>query len=163
MAYFVEYGVYDVVTHMLEARDLADTPANRAEIERELRTGGYHIYLTVKPDIQNTVQQTITEWQNYPRLRNSAASEITDPNSGITSAQPQAASVIIDQHTAISLPWSADVKSRFRNGSSTALTRAVCLSVHPSTACGLRSRARHGRNAGNMRAEFRACNRRLRR
>ena len=84
---------------MLEARDLADTPANRAEIERELRTGGYHIYLTVKPDIQNTVQQTITEWQNYPRLRNSAASEITDPNSGITSAQPQAASVIIDQHT----------------------------------------------------------------
>lgn len=99
MAYFVEYGVYDVVTHMLEARDLADTPANRAEIERELRTGGYHIYLTVKPDIQNTVQQTITEWQNYPRLRNSAASEITDPNSGITSAQPQAASVIIDQHT----------------------------------------------------------------
>lgn len=55
--------------------------------------------MTVKPDIQNTVQQTITEWQNYPRLRNSAASEITDPNSGITSAQPQAASVIIDQHT----------------------------------------------------------------
>lgn len=35
MAYFVEYGVYDVVTHMLEARDLADTPANRAEIEGE--------------------------------------------------------------------------------------------------------------------------------
>ncbi|MBR3299402.1 MAG: transglycosylase domain-containing protein [Clostridia bacterium] len=99
MAYFVEYGIRDVVTHMLKQRGLDDNNSNRNAIEKELRTGGYHIYLTVDPSIQQSVQNIITEWENYPALRNSNASELTDPTSGITSAQPQAASVIIDQHT----------------------------------------------------------------
>lgn len=99
MAYFVEYGIYDVVTHLLEVRNLADTSSNRSAIEKELRTGGYHIYLTVDPSIQNEVQNTITNWEDYPALRNSAAGLITDPNSGITAAQPQASAVIIDQST----------------------------------------------------------------
>ena len=71
MAYFVEYGIYDVVTHMLQKDGLADTAANRSAIEKELRTGGYRIYLTVDPNIQNLVQQTITDWDSYPGLRNS--------------------------------------------------------------------------------------------
>ncbi len=99
MAYFIEYSIYDVITHMLEQRGLPDTAANRSAIEKELRTGGYKIYLTVDPEIQNTVQTVITEWDDYPALRNSNASVITDPNSGITAAQPQAAAVVIDQHT----------------------------------------------------------------
>lgn len=99
MAYFIEYGIYDVITHMLEVKGLPDTAANRSAIEKELRTGGYRIYLTVDPKIQNSVQTIISEWDNYPGLRNSNANEITDPNSGITAAQPQAAAVIIDQHT----------------------------------------------------------------
>ncbi|MBR4435222.1 MAG: transglycosylase domain-containing protein [Clostridia bacterium] len=99
MAYFVEYGIYDVITHMLEQRELTDTTANRTAIEKELRTGGYHIYLTVDPQIQTSVQDTITDWDKYPALRNTSANEITDPNSGITAAQPQAAAVIMDQHT----------------------------------------------------------------
>ena len=99
MAYFVEYAIYDVVTHMLTQKGLPDTAANRSAIEKDLRTGGYKIYLTVDPDIQNSVQQIITEWDQYPGLRNSNASVITDPNSGITAVQPQAAAVIMDQHT----------------------------------------------------------------
>ena len=99
MAYFVEYGIYDVVTHMLKDRGLDDNNSNRNLIEKELRTGGYHIYLTVDPTIQHSVQDQITNWENYPALRNSNASELTDPTSGITSAQPQASAVIIDQHT----------------------------------------------------------------
>lgn len=99
MAYFVEYGIRDVVTHMLKQRGLDDNNSNRNAIEKELRTGGYHIYLTVDPDIQHSVQEQIKNWQDYPALRNSTANELTDPTSGITSAQPQAASVIIDQHT----------------------------------------------------------------
>ncbi|MBR0156761.1 MAG: PBP1A family penicillin-binding protein [Clostridia bacterium] len=99
MAYFIEYSIYDVITHMLEQRGLPDTAANRSAIEKELRTGGYKIYLTVDPEIQNTVQNVITEWDDYPALRNSNANVITDPNSGITAAQPQAAAVVIDQHT----------------------------------------------------------------
>ncbi|MBR0136537.1 MAG: transglycosylase domain-containing protein [Clostridia bacterium] len=99
MAYFVEYAIYDIENHMLAARGLEITAANRNTIEKELRTGGYHIYLTVDPNIQNNVQDIITNWDSYPGLRNSSASEITDPSSGIVSQQPQAAAVIIDQHT----------------------------------------------------------------
>lgn len=99
MAYFVEYGIRDVVTHMLKQRGLDDNNSNRNAIEKELRTGGYHIYLTVDPEIQHSVQNQIKTWENYPALRNSNANELTDPTSGITSAQPQAASVIIDHHT----------------------------------------------------------------
>lgn len=99
MAYFVEYGIYDVVTNLLKVRDLPDTSANRSAVEKELRTGGYKIYLTVDPDIQKNVQDTITNWDKYPALRNSGSNVVTDPVSGITAQQPQAAAVIIDQST----------------------------------------------------------------
>ena len=72
MAYFVEYAIYDVVTHLLAQRELPDTQANRDAIENELRTGGYHIYTTVDPDIQNTVQETLSTWENYPTLADSS-------------------------------------------------------------------------------------------
>ena len=102
MPYFVEYGVYDVITHMLQQRGLEDNKSNRTAIENELRTGGYHIYLTVDPDIQNTVQDTIVNWVNYPGLQNpSAGVQVTTNADGTTIEvlQPQASAVIIDQHT----------------------------------------------------------------
>lgn len=99
MPYFVEYAVHDIITHMLKQRQLPDTKTNRADIERELRTGGYHIYLTVDPDIQNSVQSIITNWEDYPELSDPSAGITVDGTSGIKSAQPQASAVIIDQHT----------------------------------------------------------------
>lgn len=102
MPYFVEYGVYDVITHMLQQRGLEDNKTNRTAIENELRTGGYHIYLTVDPEIQNTVQDTLVNWINYPGLQNpSAGVQITTTIDGTTLEvlQPQASAVIIDQHT----------------------------------------------------------------
>lgn len=102
MPYFVEYGVYDVITHLLEQRGLDDTKSNRTMLENELRTGGYHIYLTVDPDIQNAVQDTITNWDAYPALQNpSAGVQITTNSDGTTMevVQPQASAVIIDSET----------------------------------------------------------------
>ena len=102
MPYFVEYAVYDIITHMLEQRGLEDTKTNRSSIEAELRTGGYHIYLTVDPEIQNLVQDTIVNWADYPELQNpSAGIQITTNSDGTTMEilQPQASSVVIDQHT----------------------------------------------------------------
>lgn len=102
MPYFVEYGIYNVITKMLEQRGLEDTKSNRTAIENELRTGGYHIYLTVDPEIQNTVQEIITEWEDYPELQNPSASiQITTNSDGTTMEvlQPQASAVIIDQST----------------------------------------------------------------
>ena len=61
MPYFVEYGIRDIVSHLLEQREMLDTTANRNAIENELRTGGYHIYLTVDTEMQHLVQDKKVE------------------------------------------------------------------------------------------------------
>lgn len=102
MAYFVEYAIYDVVTHLLAQRELPDTQENRDAIENELRTGGYHIYTTVDPDIQNTVQETLSTWENYPTLADSSKAvtqETLSDGAVITTKQPQSSAVVIDYHT----------------------------------------------------------------
>lgn len=102
MPYFVEYGIRDIVTHLLAQRDMLDTSANRTAIENELRTGGYHIYLTVDTDMQHLVQDTLANWDKYPELADPSASEVTETGSDgntITTVQPQAAAVVLDYHT----------------------------------------------------------------
>lgn len=102
MAYFVEYAIYDVITHLLEQRGLPNTQENRDAVENELRTGGYHIYTTVDPDIQNTVQETLATWDGYPTLADSSKGVVEETMANgavITTVQPQAAAVVIDYHT----------------------------------------------------------------
>jgi len=102
MAYFVEYAIYDVVTHLLDVRELADTKANRDLIENELRTGGYHIYTTVDPNVQNTVQETLSTWDGYPSLADSSKAvreETMGDGAVISVVQPQASAVVIDYRT----------------------------------------------------------------
>ena len=102
MPYFVEYAIYDVITHLLAQRELADTAANRNAIENELRTGGYHIYTTVDPKIQNTVQQTLSQWEGYPTLADSSKAlsvETKADGTVIETVQPQSAAVVLDYHT----------------------------------------------------------------
>lgn len=102
MAYFVEYAIRDVVTHLLAQRGLNDTTANRNAIENELRTGGYHIYTTVDPDIQNTVQTSLSTWEKYPTLADSSKAMIVETNSDgtvIETVEPQAAAVVFDYRT----------------------------------------------------------------
>ncbi len=102
MAYFVEYAIHDVITHLLEQRGLPDTSANRNAVENELRTGGYHIYTTVDPAIQNTVQNTLSAWDHYPTLADSSKAlsiETKSDGTVIETVQPQAAAVVLDHHT----------------------------------------------------------------
>lgn len=102
MPYFVEYAVRDVVTHLLAQRNMLDTKANRAALETELRTGGYHIYLTVDPDIQNTVQETVRTWDKYPELSDPSASvrvETLENRTTIETIEPQVAAVVLDYRT----------------------------------------------------------------
>ncbi len=102
MAYFVEYSISDVVTHLLEKRGLADTTANRSAVENELRTSGYQIYTTVDPDVQNTVQSTLSTWDDYPDLADSSKSLLveTDSDGNVTeTVEPQAAAVVLDYRT----------------------------------------------------------------
>lgn len=102
MAYFVEYCVDDVLTHWLKADGVADTNANRVAYENKLRTGGYRIYTTVDPFVQNTVQASLAGWDAYPKLADTSQSVITETISDsitIETIEPQAAAVVIDQRT----------------------------------------------------------------
>ena len=103
MAYFVEYAMKDVVTHLLKQRGLSDTTVNRNAVENELRTGGYKIYTTVDPEIQNTVQTTLSTWEKYPRLADTSKSVVVETNADGTviseTQQPQAAAVVLDYRT----------------------------------------------------------------
>ena len=102
MAYFVEYAISDVVTHLLEQRGLSNTSANRSAVENELRTSGYQIYTTVDPAIQKTVQATLSGWENYPSLADTSKStmvETKEDGSVIETVEPQSAAVVMDFHT----------------------------------------------------------------
>lgn len=102
MAYFVEYAVNDVITNLLQKRGLSNTTANRNAVENELRTSGYHIYTTVDPNVQQTVQATLSLWKNYPPLADTSKSlmvETKDDGTVIETVEPQAAAVVIDYRT----------------------------------------------------------------
>jgi len=102
MPYFVEYAVYDVITHLLQQRNMQDNKQNRAQLENELRTNGYRIYTTVDPYVQKIVEQSLAEWDAYPKLEDADDSVIYYDNGDGTVTeviQPQAAAVVIDQAT----------------------------------------------------------------
>ncbi|MGI6664049.1 MAG: transglycosylase domain-containing protein [Christensenellaceae bacterium] len=101
MPHAVEAAISDVVQHMIKQEGLENTLTNRAAMENKLRTGGYHIYTTIDPEIQNIVQDTISTFTGYPRTRNSAHSEIIENVNGVETSipQPQVASVVIENGT----------------------------------------------------------------
>ncbi|MEA5002420.1 MAG: transglycosylase domain-containing protein, partial [Christensenella sp.] len=96
--HFVEYVINDVQTFLLKKEGLEDTEANRQKVDREMRAGGYEIYTTLNPTIQDTVQNTLANYDNYPKLPDGVATEITDSN-GIVTPQPQSAAAVIDNET----------------------------------------------------------------
>ena len=102
-AYFVEYAIKDVVTHLLSQRGLSDTTVNRNAVENELRTGGYKIYTTLDPVAQETVQTTLSAWEKYPALADTSKALLVETNSDGTTVtetvEPQAAAVVMDYHT----------------------------------------------------------------
>jgi len=100
--YYVEYAIYDVVTKMLRVENLEDNRANRSLMENKLRTGGYRIYTSLDPGLQDAVQRVVTNWDRYPRMRSSKDSVYKAPLGNgeyLEKAQPQAAVTIIDWRT----------------------------------------------------------------
>ncbi|MDD5018478.1 MAG: transglycosylase domain-containing protein, partial [Eubacteriales bacterium] len=100
--YFIEYAIYDIITHLLDERNLQDTDENRNAIDDELRTGGFSIYLTIDTEIQQIVQDSLEEWDDYPALADTNDSVAIYENSDGTVdevIQPQAAAVVLEQST----------------------------------------------------------------
>jgi len=96
--HFVEYVIYNVETMFLRKYEMDDTPQNRATIENEIRSNGYKIYATIDEEIQNTVQNTISEWDNYPAFESESDNYIIQSD-GSEIIQPQASAVVIDNST----------------------------------------------------------------
>lgn len=100
--HFVEYVIYDVQTFMLKQQGLEDTEENRRTVDREMRAGGYKIYATIDTKIQDAVQSTLAEWQNYPDFKNPADNVMiqTDKFGNKQEIiQPQAAAVVVENET----------------------------------------------------------------
>ncbi len=101
-AHYVEYAVNEVVNIFLKLNGLENNSANRAAMETKLRTGGYHVKLALDPEIQSTVQSTITNWSKYPSLRDPSDKIYRQLNSDGTYTeiiQPQAACAVLDYRT----------------------------------------------------------------
>ncbi len=101
-AYFVEYCIDDVITHWMEQDHVINNSQNRQIYENKLRTGGYRIYTTLDPEVQQTVQNELANWDGYPNLADSSQNTITEVISDsitIETIEPQAAAVVIDQST----------------------------------------------------------------
>ena len=101
-AYFVEYAIYDVVTKMLRQENLEDNATNRNAMENRLRTGGYHIYTTLDPAVQQAVQDTLSNWDKYPETRYETDAAYQASLGGgeyKEVVQPQAAVAITDWRT----------------------------------------------------------------
>lgn len=102
MPYFVEYALHDVVDHMIKDRGLEDNNTNYAIIEQEIRSSGLHIYTTVDPEIQLMLEDTIYNWNTYPRMQSSKDNntQYKNPDGSISlTPQPQVSAVIMDHHT----------------------------------------------------------------
>ncbi|MEG2950640.1 MAG: transglycosylase domain-containing protein [Clostridia bacterium] len=101
-AHYVEYAVRDIVNCFLKLKGLEDTSENRAKMENELRTGGYHVTLAIDPEIQTIVEETFESWNKYPTLRDPADKVYRTRNSDGTYTEviePQAAAVVLDYRT----------------------------------------------------------------
>lgn len=101
-AHYVEYAVDEVIDIFLELNDLDDTSENRSKMESELRTGGYHVTLALDSEIQEIVQDTLENWDDYPALRDPSDKVYRSKNADGTYTeviQPQAAAVVLDYRT----------------------------------------------------------------
>ncbi len=84
-AHYVEYVLEEVAADLLEQEGKEVTPENLTYKKYAIRNGGYKIYTSLDPYIQETLQSTAANFDNYPKT--------VDGEGSNTSA------VIMDHHT----------------------------------------------------------------
>ncbi len=127
--HYVEYAIQDAIRILLQLHSLENTSQNRSMMDRELRTGGYHIYLAIDTEIQSILEDSIYHWDQYPALRDPSDSVHRAKKSDGTYdeiIQPQAAAVIIDYRTG---EIKAIVGSRTQPEQRRTLNRAVDMNM----------------------------------
>lgn len=84
-AYFIDYAMTEISEDYLTAQGTEITDDAIAETKDMFRNGGYKIYLTIDPTIQETVQTAASEFDNYPQTS--------------TGSEAEFSAVVMDQHT----------------------------------------------------------------
>ncbi len=128
-AHYVEYAVTDIVDCFLELNGLEDTSENRAKMETELRTGGYHVTLALDTEIQSAVENAIYSWKNWPSLRDPSDKVYRTLNYDGTYTeivQPQVGAAVIDYRTG---EIKAIVGSRTKPTARKTLNRATSIEM----------------------------------
>ena len=100
--HYVEYAVRDVVQTLLTLNGLENTAQNRAKMENKLRTGGYKVYLALDTKMQTSLEETISQYKDWPSLRDPGNEVYRSRNQDGTFTdiqQPQAAAAIVDYRT----------------------------------------------------------------
>jgi penicillin-binding protein 1A len=93
MKYFIEYVIKDVRDRIMVLKGW-EGDEGRRKAEQYIYSGGLHIYTTLDPEIQQAVEESVYNYKNLPKFQNSAHKF---SKQGVE--QPQAAAVVIDQHT----------------------------------------------------------------
>jgi len=128
-AHYVEYAVTDIVDCFLELNGLEDNSENRAKMETELRTGGYHVTLALDTEIQSAVEDTIYNWNSWPSLRDPSDKVYRTLNYDGTYTeivQPQVGAVVLDYRTG---EIKAIVGSRTKPTARKTLNRATAIQM----------------------------------
>jgi len=97
MPYFVEYVILDVRDRLMEQNGWTGDEG-RQKAMKLIQEGGLHIYTTVDPEIQKSVEETVYNYKNLPKLANNNDRILRD-NQGNEIEQPQAAAVVMDHNT----------------------------------------------------------------
>lgn len=118
-AHAVEYAVADVVDDLIEYYGLENNYENRIQMENEIRKGGYSIYTTIDPSVQESLENTISEYDKYPYIYDSKKQYIQDEDGYL---KPEVASVVMDPDTGHII---AMVGSREKVTSMKTLNRAI--------------------------------------
>lgn len=97
MPYFVDYALVSVEQKLAEkfiSEGLSEDEAKK-KANGVMATGGLKIYTTVDPKIQQTLENAVASYKNYPKLLSGVSKEGKETKA----IQPQTAAVIIDYHT----------------------------------------------------------------
>ena len=98
--YFVEYAIQDLMEALMKQNGW-EGKEGRQKANDMILNGGLHIYTTLDPVIQKTVEDTIYHFNGYPKTANSKDSVKREQQGDrvLEISQPQAAAVVLDQHT----------------------------------------------------------------
>lgn len=91
--YFIEYVVKELRQSLMELYNWSGREGEQAAMNL-IHTGGLHIYTTLDPEIQSTVEAAVYDYDNYPDMLRS------DHRVQLGIQQPQVGAVVLDNETA---------------------------------------------------------------